>query len=138
MVSVVVSERTDGAGEEKVLSAPLAELTPQPTVAVVPSPEDAPCEGAASECVVSGSVDMVGAVDLLPIVGGAFPSRDDMMECLLRFNEGVLIEMPVGPVEKEPGPLAFGIEVCPFTLPDSGYGLFFFNWVVLFECDFDW
>jgi hypothetical protein len=32
VVRVVVKDLTDGAGEENVLSAPLAELTPHPTV----------------------------------------------------------------------------------------------------------
>ncbi len=50
VVRVVVSDRTECAGEEKVLSLPRPELTPQPTVAFVPSPEDGACEGAASEC----------------------------------------------------------------------------------------
>jgi len=40
VVSVVVSDRTEGAGEEKVLSAPRAELTPPPIVALVPCPDD--------------------------------------------------------------------------------------------------
>ena len=40
VVRVVVRDRTDGAGEEKVLSAPRAELTPPPTV-VFPFSDDA-------------------------------------------------------------------------------------------------
>lgn len=86
-----------------------------PIVAFVASPEDGACDGAASERAVSGSVDIVAAVDLLPIVGGACPSCDDLTESLLRFNEGVLIDTPVGPVEKEPWPFPFGIEVWPLT-----------------------
>lgn len=50
VVRVVVRDRTEGAGEENVLSLPRPELTPQPTVAFVPSPDDGACEGAASEC----------------------------------------------------------------------------------------
>lgn len=50
VVRVVVNDRTDGAGEEKVLSLPRRKLTPHPTVAFVASPEEGACEGAASEC----------------------------------------------------------------------------------------
>jgi len=77
VVRVVVSDRTEGAGEENVLSFPRPELTPPPTVALVASPDDGACEGAASECGWSCSVDMVAASDLLPIVGGGNPSTDD-------------------------------------------------------------
>ena len=42
VVRVVVRDRTDGAGDEKVLFAPFVELNPPPTVPVVPFPEDAP------------------------------------------------------------------------------------------------
>jgi hypothetical protein len=75
VVRVVVKDRTEGAGEENVLSFPRAELTPHPTVAVVPSPDDAACDCAASECATS--VDIVAAIDLFPIVGGGSPSSDD-------------------------------------------------------------
>jgi hypothetical protein len=45
VVRVVVKDRTEGAGDEKVLSFPRPpELTPHPTVAVVPSPDDAACD----------------------------------------------------------------------------------------------
>ena len=45
MVRVVVKDRTEGDGDEKVLSFPRPpELTPHPTVAVVPSPDDAACD----------------------------------------------------------------------------------------------
>jgi hypothetical protein len=77
VVRVVVSDRTEGAGEENVLSLPRPELTPHPTVAFVASPDEGACEGAASECAWSCSVDMVAANDLLPIVGGGKPSTDD-------------------------------------------------------------
>lgn len=59
---VVVKDRSDGAGEEKVLSAPLRVLGP-PIVAAVPSAEDAACDCAATERVPC-SVDTVGAFDL--------------------------------------------------------------------------
>jgi uncharacterized membrane protein YhdT len=137
VVRVVVKDLTEGAGEEKVLSAPRVEFIP-PAVAVVASPEEGACEGAASERAVSGSVDIVGAVDLLPMVGVGWSSCEDRAESRVWFNEGVLMETPVGPVEKEPCPFPFGIEVCPFTIPDSGYGLFFFRFAWRFEFDFIW
>lgn len=108
----MVNDRTEGAGDENVLSAPLPELTPHPTVAFVASPDDGACEAATSECATSGSVDNVGAVDLLPIVGGATPSWEDRTDCLLRSKEDALIVFPVGPVEKELWP--FGGEAWPF------------------------
>jgi hypothetical protein len=83
VVRVVVRDRTEGAGDENVLSAPRPELTPHPIVAFVPWPDDGACEGAASECATSGSVDIVAAVDLLPIVGGGRPSWEDRTDCLL-------------------------------------------------------
>jgi hypothetical protein len=120
-----------------VLSAPRVEFIP-PTVAFVASPDDGACEGATSDRTVSGSVDIVGAVDLLPIVGGGCSSSEDRAEPPAWFNEGVLIQTPVGPVEKEPCPFPFGIELCPLTCPDSGYGLFFLRFAIRFELDFDW
>lgn len=95
---MVVRDRTDGAGEEKVLSFPRPELTLQPTVVAPSAEEAAPFEGAASECATS--VDFV-AVDLLPIVGGGPPSSDMLTECLLRFKDELLIVHPVGTVEKD-------------------------------------
>lgn len=100
VVRVVVSDRTDGAGDENVLSAPRPEM-PHPTVAFVPSPEDGACEGAASECATSGSVETVGAIDLLPMVGGGRPSREDRAESLARFKDELLAVFLVGPVEKK-------------------------------------
>ena len=108
-------DRTEGAGDENVLSGPCPELTPHPAVPVVPSPEEAPCEAATSECAKSGSVHNVGAVDLLPIVGGGRPSWEDRTECLLRSKDELLIAFPVRPVESESWP--FGAE-CPFNWPD--------------------
>ena len=45
VVRVVVKDRTEGAGDEKVLSFPRPpELTPHPTVAFVPSTDDVACD----------------------------------------------------------------------------------------------
>ena len=90
VVRVVVRDCTDGAGEENVLSAPRA----APTVPVVPSPDDGAWECAAS-------VHIVAAIDLLPIVGGDCPSSDDRTDCLGRFTDDVLSELPVGTVEND-------------------------------------
>lgn len=69
VVRVVVKERSDGAGEEKVLSAPLLMLMlGPPMVGVVPSADDAACDCAARERAASRSVDTVGAFDLYPTV----------------------------------------------------------------------
>lgn len=79
-----------------MLSAPLPE--PRPAVAFVPCPDDGACEGAASECAASWSV---AAIDLLPIVGGGRPLNDERYECLSLSKEVVLIDRPVGTVEKD-------------------------------------
>ena len=92
-------DRTDGAGDEKVLSFPRPELTPHPTVALVPAPDDAACDCAASECAMS--VDAVAAIDLFPIVGGGSPSSEDRIDSPLRFRDEELIVFPVGTVEKD-------------------------------------
>jgi hypothetical protein len=65
VVKVVVNERTECAGDEKVLpSPPPCELNPPPPVAIVPA-----LEYPASEIAVSPLVDTVGAVDLALVVG---------------------------------------------------------------------
>lgn len=92
VVKVVVSDRTEGAGEENVLSAPLAELTPQPIVLFVASPDDGACDGAASDADLSGSVDDVAATDCC-----GRPSREDLSDCLLRSKLDAFGD-PVGPV----------------------------------------
>lgn len=99
VVRVVVRDRTDGAGEENVLSFPRPELTLHPAVVAPSAEEAAPCEGAASECAIS--VDIVAAVDLLPIVGGGPPSSEMLAECLLRFKDELLIVSPVGTGEND-------------------------------------
>jgi hypothetical protein len=77
VVRVVVRDRSDGAGDEKVLSAPLPVLGPPLTVADVLAPDDATCDCAASEWATSASVDIVGATDRFPIVGGGIPSSEE-------------------------------------------------------------
>lgn len=111
VVSVVVRDRTEGAGEEKVLSAPRPEI-PHPIVTFVPSPDDGACDGAASECAFPGSVETVPAVDLFPMVGGGSPSSEDRIDSLLGPTEGESIDVPVGTVEKER--LLFAEPVFPF------------------------
>ena len=66
VVKVVVRDLTDSDGEENVLPSPPPsplELIAPPSVTVVPAFEWAESE------TVSGLVDTVGAIDLLPIVG---------------------------------------------------------------------
>lgn len=93
-------DRTEGAGDEKVLSLPRPPvLIPHPTVVFVPSPDDAACDCAASECATS--VDMVAAIDLFPMVGGGRPSSEDWIDSPLRPRDDELIVLPVGTVEKE-------------------------------------
>ena len=53
VVRVVVRDRTEGAGEENVLSPPLLDSWPPPMVRAVPVREDAPCDGAAIDLEVS-------------------------------------------------------------------------------------
>jgi hypothetical protein len=101
VVRVVVRDRSDGAGDEKVLSAPLPVLGPPLTVADVLAPDDAPCDGAASECATSASVDIVGATDRFPIVGGGIPSTEERHERLLRSIDVVLAVRPVGTDEED-------------------------------------
>jgi hypothetical protein len=66
VVRVVVRDRTDGAGEEKVLSPPLRQLA----VRLVPASDDSTCEGAVMERRVSCSVDTVGAIERPPVARG--------------------------------------------------------------------
>ena len=73
VVRVVAMERTDGAGDENVLSLPPSVLVV--AVAPVPAPE-----GAASERAVSACVASVGAFDLFPPF---WLSWEMEMECLL-------------------------------------------------------
>jgi hypothetical protein len=68
-------------------------------VADVPAADGAPCDGGVSDG--GPSVDTVGAEDLFPMVGGWCPSSDMLADGLLPLNDAVLIELPVGTVEKE-------------------------------------
>ena len=79
VVRVVARERTEGAGDEKVLSLPRRNSTPPFAVRLVPAMEEAPCDGAV-DLDVSFSVDMVGAMDLPPAVGGARRSSSSIDE----------------------------------------------------------
>ena len=88
VVSVVVRERTECAGDEKVLS-----LATPPVVAVVPA-----FDGAISELTVSGFVDTVGAVDLLLMVGAGWPSLDAGRDSLLCDGDILLTLRPDGGV----------------------------------------
>lgn len=96
VVSVVVKDRTEGAGEENVLSAPLVELMPPPIVVLVHPPDEAPCDRAATEWAASCSV---GANDLLPMVGGGAPSSEDLKDLLLLLSDEMLPVLPVGTSE---------------------------------------
>lgn len=95
VVRVVVKDRSDGAGEENVLSAPLPTVL-GPTVPAVPAPEEAAWDCAASECATSCSVETVWATDLLPIVAGAIPSTEERNDRLLWSSDEVLAVRPVG------------------------------------------
>ena len=82
---MVVIERTDGDGDEKVLPSPPPtplELNPPPIVPAVPA-----FDWTASEFIVSGFVEIVGAIDLVPIVGGAWPSAEAGIDTLLSLGE---------------------------------------------------
>lgn len=121
VVRVVVNERNDGAGDEKVLSPSLIMLGP-PMVGVVPSAEDAACDCAATDRAAFRSVDTVGALDLYPTVWDGRSSIDDPNEgSPLRLAEALAVR-PVGVVEKEWRPLG----------GDDIYGLlcFFLDWVL--------
>lgn len=88
VVNVVVSDRTDGAGEENVLPSPPPfplVLRAPPAVPVVPA-----LEGAVSELTVSGLVDSVGAADFVLIVGACCSSLDAGKEILLSECDALL------------------------------------------------
>lgn len=92
VVRVVVNERTDGVGEEKVEPSPPPtpfELIAPPPVKVVSA-----FEYAASELIVSGFVETVGAADLFPTVGGWWPSLEIGSDNLLWDGEVQLMLRP--------------------------------------------
>lgn len=92
VVKVVARERTEGAGDEKVLSPPRRNSIPPFAVRLVPVRDEAPCDGAV-DLEVSFSVDMVGAMDLPPAVGGArrSPASIDERPELSRAREVALV-----------------------------------------------
>lgn len=92
VVRVVVRERTECAGEEKVLSPPRRDSMPPFAVRLVPASDEAPREGAVMDREVSFSVDIVGATDLPPAVGGVSPSVSiDERKELSRAREVALV-----------------------------------------------
>jgi hypothetical protein len=113
VVRVVVRERTDGAGDEKVLSPPRRDSTPPFAVLLVPAREDAPCEAAATDRDVSCSVDMVGAVDRA--VGGDWPSLSIEDRCD-PWSPEVVVDVTALPAVETEGRLLSTIPI----LPDCG------------------
>ena len=79
VVKVVVRDRTEGAGDENVLSPPFLPFA----VLLVPATEDAKCEGAWIDGVASCSVDTVWAAER----GGAMPSTDECSDARLGPEE---------------------------------------------------
>lgn len=129
----MVSERTEGAGEEKVLSPPLRDSRPPLAVRLVPVTDEAPCDGVAMEWAASWSVETVGAVDRAPAVG-ARPRvlLADERSDRVRPREVALDVTPLGEVERERVLALCGCCCCAFAaalpiLPDSGYGLLFLD-----------
>jgi hypothetical protein len=89
-----VRDRTDGAGEEKVLSPPLR------PVVVRLVPDVSPCEGAIMERHVPCSVDIVGAIERPPVVGSGCPSFDNCTESA-RSRDDALVIRRLGPEDSE-------------------------------------
>jgi hypothetical protein len=113
VVRVVVRERTDGAGDEKVLSPPRRDSMPPFAVLLVPAREDAPCDAAATDRDVSCSVDMVGAIDR--VVGGDRPSPSIEDSCD-PWSPDVVVEVMALPAVDTEGRLLSTIPI----LPDCG------------------
>lgn len=113
VVRVVVSERTDGAGDEKVLSPPRRDSMPPFAVLLVPAREEAPCDAAATDRDVSCSVDIVGAMDRE--VGGDRPLSSIEDRCEPWSPDVVADVMALSAVETE-GRL---LSIIPI-LPDCG------------------
>ena len=118
-------ERTDGAGEEKVLPPPPpCELIAPPTVTFVSAADDSAFpECAVSECIVPGSVVTVGALERGPVIGGDWSSVDERSECRLPFMEDTPVFALDGPVDVDRcrvTPLAEEYVCRRPTVPDSG------------------
>lgn len=96
MVRVVVRERTDGAGDENVLSPPLRPWA----VRLVSASEDGPCEMALIERDLPCSVDRVGATERPPVVGGGCSSLESRTDSS-RSRDSVLANLRLGPDESE-------------------------------------
>lgn len=96
VVSVVAMLRTEGAGEENVLSRP---PSVRGAVALVPAPDGASSDSAVSACVAS-----VGALDLFP----DWLSWEMDTECLLWDMELCRERWEDRGVEKERWPLCCG------------------------------
>lgn len=71
-----MSDRTEGAGDEKVLSPPFLPLA----VLLVPAIEEVICDDAIMDCEASWSVP---ATERPPAVGGAAPSTEDWSDVWL-------------------------------------------------------
>lgn len=98
VVRVVVRDRTDGAGDENVLSPPRREPAPL-IVRLVPAIDDAaPALGASTDRGVPWSVETVGATDKAPAVGGARPSSLADSIRLLRRLRPIDVELGVTPL----------------------------------------
>lgn len=95
VVKVVARERTDGAGDEKVLSA----LRPF-AVQLVPATDDTAWEGAVTDRDVSCSVETVGAIDRPPSVGGGKPSVDILTDSA-RASVSIVEVLPLRPEDTE-------------------------------------
>lgn len=93
VVRVVVRDRTEGAGDEKVLSPPILPLA----VLLVPAMEEVMCDGAMMDWQASPSVP---ATERPPAVGGAAPSTEDWSDVWLRPSDRFVVT-PVCVVERE-------------------------------------
>jgi len=116
VVKVVVRERTEGAGEEKVLSPPLRDSTPPCAVRLVPARDDAPWDRAVMDRAPSRSGDRASPV------GRGRSSTEERKETS-RSCDVVLDLLVLRAVESE-GWLLRAPALTP-SRPESGYGLLF-------------
>lgn len=121
VVRVVVRDRTEGAGDEKVLSPPRRDSTPPWAVRLVPARDDAPWDRAVMDREPSRSAD------LAPAVGGGRSSTEELKETA-RSWDMVLDLLVLRAVENECR-LLCAPALVPMR-PESGYGLLFL------ECPF--